>query len=213
MKKINNKGMTVVEIIVCFALASIIIVSMFELLNSYKNKEDEESFKTSINTYKTTLTKVIYDDIIKNHGVSKAESNQSGDTFVIRLTFKNNTTKDIEVYNKTMCITITRDSNHRRIETPNQICRCLETDSNGECIKTNELNIDTVNSEYYVIYGEEKYSLPKISGLTFNDIIAEQKDNGFIVIHIGLNHNDYGNKYDALNIVVPNVNVYQGMFY
>ena len=48
--------------------------------------------------------------------------------------------------------------------------------------------------------------------LKYNSIISEEKSDGFISIHIGLWHNDYGTGYDALNIIVPNVNKYPDMF-
>ena len=223
---INNKGLTAIELLICFTLVSIITIAMFQTINSYKNKQDIESFKTQVTTYKTTLTKEVYQDIINNGGIVSAQlSGGEGITnpddaykvsnfkYVLTLTFMNGVTRQIEVKNDTKCFTYKRDSMGKRQEPiPNQPCKCITTDSNGYCTKTNEFNIDTKNSVFYVKYNGEIFDLPKVEGLKYNSIVAEEKYDGFISIHIGLWHNDYGTKYDALNIVVPNVNKYPDMF-
>ena len=71
--KLNNNGMTLIEVIVCFFLVVIIVLSMLKVVNNYKDKQDIESYKNSIFTYKNTLTKTIWNDIIKHQGIMKYE--------------------------------------------------------------------------------------------------------------------------------------------
>lgn len=223
MKKVNNKGLTVIELLLCFALVSAITVAMFKTVNSYKSKQDEESFKNDITTYKTTVSKVIYDDIILNGGITNAEAIQIGGTEIsdpdaahnvtefeynVNLVFKNGIQKVVTVKNYAKCITYERDANGKRQAKLNQ--NCIIADDGSE--DSNNLNIDTQNSEFYIMYDGEKFDLPPIPGLKYNSITAEEKENGFISIHIGLWHNDYGTNYDALNIIVPNVATYPKMF-
>ena len=66
LKKLNNKGMTAVEVLVCFVLVVIISVSMYTTVSSYQNKQQIEAFKEKIYTYKNLLTKEINDDLIKD---------------------------------------------------------------------------------------------------------------------------------------------------
>ncbi len=241
IKNINNKGLTAVELIICFALISIITISMFKVINSYKLKQEEESVKTVFNTYKSTLTKVIYDDIIANDGIVSATTTQTdGEEIVdpseeykslkyalkLELTYKNNKKGIIEVVSDTRCITKSRDSvTGKRELLYNQDCKCLKTktvvDDDGDtstiCEDGNEFNIDGKNSKYYVKFTssdtkEEIFEIPSISGLKYNEVLTEMKNNGFIVIHIGFYHNDYGTQYDALNIVVPDITKYPAMF-
>ena len=73
MKKLNNKGMTLIEIIVCFVIVVVIVLSMLKVVNNYKDKQDIESYKSAIFTYKNTLTKTVWDDIIKHQGIVKYE--------------------------------------------------------------------------------------------------------------------------------------------
>ena len=70
LKKLNNRGMTAVEILVCFVLMSILAVSMYSSIASYKNKQSIESAKEKIFTYKNLLTKEVQDDLIKKGLVS-----------------------------------------------------------------------------------------------------------------------------------------------
>ena len=39
MKKLNKKGMTTIEILVCFVLVAIITVSMYTTISAYNNKQ------------------------------------------------------------------------------------------------------------------------------------------------------------------------------
>ena len=96
--KLNNKGLTAIEILLCFVLVSIIVISMMSVVTNYKDKEEIESTKNNIITYKNTITKAIYDDIIKNKGVTKATITETGNSSndyelekQITLTYKNST--------------------------------------------------------------------------------------------------------------------------
>lgn len=226
-KKLNNKGITVVEILICFSIVSIITITMFKAINSYRDKEEEESFKMTVNTYRTSLTKVIYSDIIKNKGIKEASveqiegSNISSATeaykslnFTYRLSlkYKNDSTAVIDVVSKTRCITSSRNASGKRVLAYDQDCICTNYDANGLCSGNDEYNVDKNSSQFYVKYKNEIFELPKIDGLKYNEVLTEMKSDGFINIHIGLWHIDYGSKYDALNIVVPDVSKYPEMF-
>ena len=65
MKKINNKGITMIEIIVVFILTSTITISMYKTILAFKEKQDQEEKKEKITTYKNLVTNDIQMDIIK----------------------------------------------------------------------------------------------------------------------------------------------------
>ncbi len=65
MKKLNNKGMTTIEVILCFVIVIIISVSMFSTVSSFREKEEVESVKEELLTYNNLLMKEIEDDFIK----------------------------------------------------------------------------------------------------------------------------------------------------
>ena len=72
MNKINNKGMTIIEILLCFILVTVISGSIYSTVNAFANQKEEETAKQKIYTYKNLLTKEIEDDIIKK-GLIKVE--------------------------------------------------------------------------------------------------------------------------------------------
>ncbi len=65
LQKLNDKGMTVIEIIISFSLVAIISISLLNVVMSYKDREETESYKKEILTYKNTVTKDIQDDMTK----------------------------------------------------------------------------------------------------------------------------------------------------
>lgn len=223
MKKLNNKGLTAIEILVCFSIISVLVISMLNIVNNYKTKQDNESYKSDIYTYKTTLTDAIYKDIIANNGVVsykneadlavKPEEAYKEDKFsyTITLTYKNNNYSVITIYNENRCVTYKRDKNEKKvIDAKNQ-----------DCIDGTADNIDYENSQFYVTFTKYKYNvtnpvdidkfpLPNIPNLKYNDINPKE-NNGIFNIKIGLWHPDLGTKYDVLNIITPNVNTYPGI--
>lgn len=65
MIKLNNKGITTIEVLLCFVLIVIISVSMYNTISTYNERRILESDKQAIISYKNTLTKTIQDDFIK----------------------------------------------------------------------------------------------------------------------------------------------------
>lgn len=70
-KQINNKGMTLVELIAAFVITSVIVVAVFTSITSYKNRAQTASIKKEIISYKNTVTQAIQRDI-SQYGIKKA---------------------------------------------------------------------------------------------------------------------------------------------
>ena len=65
MKKLNNKGMTIIEVLVCFVLVAIITTSMYNSISNFNDRRNLESMKEKIINVKNLFTKQVEDDIIK----------------------------------------------------------------------------------------------------------------------------------------------------
>lgn len=63
--KLNNKGITTVEVLICFVLVVIITVAMYATVSSFNEKKIIEGYKEEIYNYKNLLTQDIQDDFIK----------------------------------------------------------------------------------------------------------------------------------------------------
>ena len=103
MKKLNNKGMTLIEIIVCFAIVSVVVVSMFNVIMKYQNDEITESTRAEIIDYKNNITRIIQRDII-NYSLKYVETPStqpsiSGNnrTYTYYLRFNNGISKTLQI--------------------------------------------------------------------------------------------------------------------
>ena len=63
MKKLDYKGITILEIIISFVILSLIAVTLYNSVSYFNDKRRIESYKEQIYTYKNLLTKEIQDDL------------------------------------------------------------------------------------------------------------------------------------------------------
>lgn len=95
IKKLNNKGMTSIEVLISFIIVTAITISLFDTVTSYKTKQQIESYKSVITEYKNSITKLINDDIIKYKLAAVSKQNQITDSekiiYRITLYFEKNT--------------------------------------------------------------------------------------------------------------------------
>lgn len=180
-KRLNNKGMTAIEILLCFTITIVIVISMFKTISNYKDKEDIESYKSTITTYKNTVTKSIQDDIINNGGITKLEEKSSTDTS--------------ESYNITMKTGVVR--NFSIVKNPTY------TDSTHNIV-------DEKNSSFSISYAGEVFELPKVYGLQFNKVLITEDKYGFFHLYVGIYQPDLGvgDKYSVLDIITPDISAY-----
>jgi len=71
INKLNNKGMTAIEILVTFVIIVVIVASMYDGIMALRTRETIASYKLSLVTYKNLLTKEIQDDLIKTGLLSR----------------------------------------------------------------------------------------------------------------------------------------------
>lgn len=74
MKKLNSKGLSVIEIVLTFSLIMIITSGILTIIMNYKQRAQVEMKRLELVTYKNTLTKEIQTDIL-NHGLSEINNN------------------------------------------------------------------------------------------------------------------------------------------
>ena len=66
MKKLNNKGMSLLEVVLCFAIVSAVVIGMFNVIMTYETEEVSEAIRSDIIEYKNIVTKVLQDDIFRH---------------------------------------------------------------------------------------------------------------------------------------------------
>ena len=84
---LNRKGITSVELLVCFIIISTIVVSMYNMILSYRNKEQIEEINNEVISFSNNLQEEIQSDLIMGHLVNV--TNVSADGYSATLTFDN----------------------------------------------------------------------------------------------------------------------------
>lgn len=95
--KRNNKGFTLIELVLGLSLIVLIILPVFGVILSYKNKEIIEANKADLNTFKSKVLTTIEDDIVKK-GIAytcQYVVNGAVDDTKQRLMFRDDTYADI----------------------------------------------------------------------------------------------------------------------
>lgn len=90
IRKLNRKGITTIEILICFVLLAVISTSLYNTVSIYRNKQILEREKEKIYTYKNLLTKEIQDDIVKK-GLKNISKDSSAAANEITLKFNDDT--------------------------------------------------------------------------------------------------------------------------
>ena len=191
MKRLNNKGMTTVEVIICFVLVVLITVSMYTTISSYSTKVRTEENKAVILNYKEVLTKDIQDDFIKIGLVAADYSREVEDNtvkYVVNCTLKDGTERRLEIYQS-----FTESSFH-------------------------PVGSADADDFYMIKYGTPEdmieYPLPdigsftnkktgkKVLDLSINNVLIDITDDNILSIYIGFYHPELTTKY-AIDIVSP----------
>ena len=76
--RLNKKGITSVELLVCFIIISTIVVSMYNLILNYRNREQIEEINNEVISFSNTLQRDIQEDFIKGHLVNVANVSSNG---------------------------------------------------------------------------------------------------------------------------------------
>lgn len=213
-KKLNNKGMTTVEILISFVLVALISTSLYTTISNYNRKMDREAFKLEINKYKNILTKEIQDDIIKGGLISaqikefhSSNATQPDDIYVVDLELKDHSVKRLAVRRRLaeLYIKDASDTNSSKIDDYFMIYYGKPSVAYASINNSNYKN----GLEEFPIpdvgYGENDQTCGsrncRVKDLRLTNVILKN-ENQVLSIFLGFQHIDEGTKY-AINIVSP----------
>lgn len=103
----NNKGFTTVEVLMCFVIVSVVMMSLFSTISAFNEKKNIESERAKIYEYKNNITNMIQKDIVKG-GLTYANiseegtstGNSTGRTYILNMKFKDGTEKVLKVHQR-----------------------------------------------------------------------------------------------------------------
>ena len=61
---LNNKGFTIVEVVISFTFVVIILASMFAVVINYQNDSEKQQLENDILVFRNSVLQIIYNDII-----------------------------------------------------------------------------------------------------------------------------------------------------
>jgi len=213
-KKLNNKGMTTVEILISFVLVALISTSLYTTISNYNRKMDRETFKLEINKYKNILTKEIQDDIIKGGLISaqikefhSSNATQPDDIYVVDLELKDHSVKRLAVRRRLaeFYIKDASDTNSSKIDDYFMVYYGKPSVAYASINNSNYKN----GLEEFPIpdvgYGENDQTCGsrncRVKDLRLTNVFLKN-ENQVLSIFLGFQHIDEGTKY-AINIVSP----------
>lgn len=150
-KKLNNKGLTIIEVLVCFSIVSVIVIGMLKTVTNYKDKQDVESYKSDILTYKNMVTEEIMSDVIDGGGIKSIEESSNDNNFNFTLNQSNGNAGSSD--KRTLTVYKTDDGKGSYIE------------------------YASVSGSGY----DEKFEIPDVANLKFNEVRFEYDDDFVIL--------------------------------
>ena len=198
MKKLNNKGLTIIEVILCFVLISIITVSLYAVISVFNEKRIQEKYKGEIISYINVLTKEIEDDFIDigviSTSYSETSSGAGNKIYTLTCTLRDGTKRRL-IVNRTLNSTNYRDG-----------VSASETASVDDNFSISYGIFDGTNNnvmEYPLPnFGTSTDNGHKSKILRINKVVIDDSDNKTLSIFIGLFHPELGRRY-AINVVTP----------
>ncbi|MBP5678927.1 MAG: prepilin-type N-terminal cleavage/methylation domain-containing protein [Bacilli bacterium] len=103
----NQKGFTTVEVLVCFVIVSVVMMSLFSTISSFNEKKIEESYRARVYEFKNGITNMIQEDIIKR-GLTFAKVSDNGKTpgdvegrtYTVDMTFRDGSKRRLIVHQR-----------------------------------------------------------------------------------------------------------------
>lgn len=103
----NEKGFTTVEVLICFIVVSVVMMSLFSTISAFNEKKIQESYRARVYEFKNMITNTIQEDFIKrgltyakitDNGLPPGDIN--GKQYRVDLTFKDGTSKVLIVHQR-----------------------------------------------------------------------------------------------------------------
>lgn len=206
MKKLNNRGITTVEVLICFVMVVIITVSIYATVSSFNEKKILEGYKEEIYNYKNLLTQDIQDDFIKI-GLTHAnyERTSEGEKVIhtVNCTLRDGSKRKLVVEQLLAASSYhiggsytTDDYFMIRYGTPDDMIDRDLPDLGHSGYNPIERKVCDADDP------ERDVNCRLIKDFSINNVLINITDNNVLSIYIGFYHPDLGTKY-AINIVCP----------
>ena len=191
MKRLNSKGITTVEVLVCFVLVVIITLSMYQTISFYNEKRILEGYKQKIYSYKYELTQEIQSDLIRI-GLVDANIDKkiegSKITYTVDMVLRDSTKRRLVIEQ-----TLTKSDYHPSGSTSVDDAFMIKYGPPSDLIERPLPNLGS-----YKVKDTGKTA----QDFSINNVLIEKIDDRVLSIYIGFYHPDFGTRY-AIDITTP----------
>ena len=222
--KLNNKGFTIVEVLVTFVLVSIVSISLFSTISAFNEKRILESQRAKVYEYKNSILTRIQTDFIEK-GLAHASITRSGSSNMaagikttIHCLLKDGSERDLIIYQRYTKTNIRIDGIATRSDefyieygTPGDIIR-EELPDLGETVGEYDTTLHAFveKKKSTACQDAEGNAGPCVSkNLQINNVLAYitnendlETTSHVLNVYIGFYAYDLGTKY-AINLVAP----------
>lgn len=101
--KLNNKGFTMVELVLGFGLLAILVMGMLSVALNYRYSVKISNRRLELTQYKNTITREIQDDILEK-GIRDINYCSEDNLTCVTFTFRDSTTKNLSFSNSNSAI-------------------------------------------------------------------------------------------------------------
>lgn len=144
----NNKGFTLVELLVSFTLSMIIVIILFQLIINLKEVYVQTGLKTELLNKQNLMENKIYNDLL-NRQVTSIDNCNTG-LLCINFTYENGDTKKLELNNIEQTLSydgfIIKLNNNSYFQTINVITK--ESQTNSKYNRIFDIKIPIYNDTY-----------------------------------------------------------------
>ena len=201
MNKLNNSGMTLVELLVTFSLVMIISIGIFNLVLEVRSDMDEKSIIRDLTEYSNSINDKIHYDLIQNKPFVIAYKNDMSENWICKYIDNNNCTivNDILSVNYKGKTANSNSLNSLCTVYPCAIYSYFDKDNNIS-FKTISINKNESNTKYGIKYNNTFESIPDFNKIEINkqNTKISIDDRGFFTIdlsfHMKGNDKDCGFK-------------------
>lgn len=204
-RKLDNKGMTLIELVICFVVVAIIVISLLNTIMNIKAKEQTEDIRKTVISYKNVITKVIQTDIIKNDlkaytdkEPTSGANSTSNEEWVLNMEFNEPFCSDASGGVTKKELKIVRGNRENYIVYPD-----IVQNVDGICVSQNvKYKLETTTDVYDVdVSSSDKTGKTKYSDIRFAYVSVKTYGNIF-TLDIPIYHSELGTKYHV-KIVAP----------
>ena len=195
LKRLNNKGLSIVEILVCFVIVAVVAIALLNTLMEYKTEEQIETIKSHVESYKNTVTRVIQTDITDNAivGYSGKVLTHNDDEYKLEITLVYQ--KPFDNGSTTKLLTIYRNDEESYIMYPD----IVKDDLGNYVAHDVKYKLEETSK---VLDEEENKEFNDLNFPYITENMVRVKDGNTLTIDIPITHNELGTSYH-IKIVAP----------